>query len=126
MSATKKRPERAPNSRQSFAFVRWDFTPSEQAECKAWEVSHDELFDMVQRLNEQSYSISLKFDVYHKCFGCFMTQPDDKHPNYNLCLTGRGSAPAKALKQVLYKHKMCDGIWPFFDYQQVAGESIDD
>jgi hypothetical protein len=126
MTTKNKRPERTPLGRTEFAFVRWDLSPAEQDEVKQWVFSPADVFDWISALNEQDYAVSLKYDGYNKCFGCFITQKEKNHPNYNLCLTGRGSVAWKAAKQALWKHKECDEVWPTPEYAQNNTKEYDD
>jgi hypothetical protein len=75
---------------------------------------------------EQRYKITLKFDDWSKSFAAFMTTDDEKADNFGMILTGRGSMPIKALRQVLYKHfsLAADQLWVSLDRQ--FAQEIDD
>lgn len=111
------------NYKREFAFVRYELDESQRAECKKWSPTLVELDDEILKMNEELYTISLKYDDYNSCYSCNITMPDVKHANYNLCLTGRGSTPFKALKQALYKHHSVDHVWPIPEFS--AGRKVE-
>jgi hypothetical protein len=63
----------------------------------------------LQNFIEDGYSLKFSFDKRGGGFVVYLTQSIPDGPNYGWCMTGRGSTPLKALKQVAYKH------WAIFD-----------
>lgn len=93
-------------------FVQYELDKEQQKECKAYELSNDELFDSLIEEISNGYQFTLKWDDYNECYGVFMSTRDTDSLNFGFILTGRGSTPAKCLKQVLYKHRTClAGEW---------------
>lgn len=99
---------------QSFdrEFIRYELDKSQQADCKAWVVSADDILSTLDKLIDDGYKISVKFDDYNECYGCFMQLSTGEGTNHGYILTSRGSTAAKALKQLFYKHyQALDGDW---------------
>lgn len=108
-------------------FINYELDKAAQAACKAWPVSADALFQSVLGLVERGYAITLKWDTYSDSHAAFMRFVGQGEPeNAGLILTGRGSTPEKALKQMLYKHfEVMAEVWEFFVTRRSA-EEIDD
>jgi len=85
-------------------FVNYELGKDEQARCKAWQFDLDTLSDALLRLADSGYVVSCKFDTYSEAHSAFLRQavPDGENAGY--ILSGRGSSPLKALKQVIFKH----------------------
>lgn len=93
-------------------FVNLELDEKQHKACKAWIPTLDELDDVLYKLSDEDYQISLRYDAYGKCEGAWMQKRGDKGDNAGLILSGRGSTPIKALKNLLWKHKCTDGQWP--------------
>jgi len=107
-------------------FILYELDKSQQAECKAWGITADELLDECLALVSDGYRFSLRFDSYSQAYACFVTVDGSEHVNAGYILTGRGSTVAKALKQAIYKHKVClDGLWAEYADRR-GGDTIDD
>jgi hypothetical protein len=126
MANKKISPERTPTVRKQFAFVKYELNDEEKAECKATEWSLEIADSHLIRLSESGYAVSLKWDGFHKCCAAFLTTKDEKSPNFNLCLSGRGSSPMKALKQLMYKHAVTEGVWPTPEFTNDVVTEFDD
>jgi hypothetical protein len=93
-------------------FVQYELDVVQQKACKDHVVSPDEIFDSLLALCSDGYSVSVKYDGYSRAYAAFMQQRTEGGRNFGLILTGRGSSPFKAVKQLLYKHSVClDGDW---------------
>lgn len=70
------------------------------------EVFEQELFKLV----EFGWAVKFAPDDYNNCYQCTLTQTLRDHKDYGCFLSGRGSSPAKAFKQMLYLFlNVCDG-----------------
>lgn len=106
-------------------FVQYELDKQQQAECKAWKVSADEIFGAVSALVDDGYKVSIRWDTYSECYGCFIQDSSGATPNAGYILTGRGSTVEKCLKQALYKHHTClSGEWA--GYVERAGRGVID
>jgi hypothetical protein len=94
------------------SFVQLELDEKQHKACKAWQPTLDELDDILYKLTDEDYMLTFRYDRFGKCEGCWLQKYGDKGTNGKLILQGRGSTPLKALKQVLWKHKACDEIWP--------------
>jgi len=93
--------------------------------CKAWEISLEELDQELMRLNESGYKVSVGWDDYSQAFASFLVPQNKDMENFGLILTGRGTTPVKAVKQVRYKHLRCLGE-DWHNYARGDREPLDD
>lgn len=107
-------------------FVNYDLSVDESARCKAWQPSKDELFDALDKLISDKYTVSHKHDERNDTFSCFVRGPETDNINAGLILSGRGSTSLKAFKQAMFKHwTLFDGDWRAFAEAPVS-KAIDD
>jgi len=93
-------------------FVQYELDKAQQAECKAWSISFEDILLEIEAQIEAGYKFTIKWDTYNECYGVFMQAASEGSPNFGSILTGRGSTVSKSLKQVLYKHRVClQGDW---------------
>ena len=85
-------------------FIQCDLTDKQKAALKASAFTLEDGDSAIAKLNEQGYKFGLSYDSYNSCYQCSMNCGIEDSVNNGWCLTGRGSSPMKALKQVLYKH----------------------
>lgn len=105
-----------PAAKSSFVqaeFIQYELSAEETRTCKGWEYSESDAFDALLKLQDAKYKVTFRWDEYGQCYGCWLL-PDKTDPdNAGLILTGRGTTPFKALKQVCFKHYMVfSGAWP--------------
>jgi len=106
-------------------FIQYELDKAQQAECKASAITADELFDQILACISDGYKFSVRWDSYGECYGAYMQADSPENPNAGFILTGRGSSPLKAVKQVLYKHRVClDGSWG--EYAERKGRDVID
>lgn len=107
-------------------FVQRELSKEEQAACKKQEASLGAMDDSVLSLADRGYRISLKWDEYSSSYGAWMQQTKPTGENAGMCLTGRGSTPFKAVKQLLFKHFiLLEENWQGFK-EPARGVEIDD
>jgi len=93
-------------------FVQLELTDEQAKSLKATQVSADEIFAQMEKMIDDGYKFTIKFDGYGDCIGAWCQAATPDGPNSGIILTGRGSSAAKALKQLLYKHHvLLDGDW---------------
>jgi len=85
-------------------FVDQPLLKSQIDQLKVRTFSADECDKCMLVVLEQGYKVSCSFDERHGAFAAYLTQTREDGPNYGWTLTGRGSGPMKALKQLFYKH----------------------
>lgn len=111
------KPNKKVQSKQDFAnqFVNYELTKEEQAACKKWEFGIEDYFNAIEKLLDSDYKVSFSQDTYNRCFAAFLTPTKDNKVNEGMILSGRGSTPLKAFKQLCYKHfHIFDGLWGEF------------
>lgn len=104
---------RKSSSYEGAEFINRELTEEERIACKGWEFSDSDAWYWLQKLSDDWYKITFRFDEYNNCSACWLLPDKLDKENSGLILTGRGSSPMKALKQAVYKHTVLfDGIWP--------------
>jgi len=107
-------------------FINYELDKTAQAACKAWSLTSESAFHALLGLLDEGYRVTLKFDDYSDSYASFMQQQAAEGVNYGFTLTGRGSTPEKALKQLLYKHfEVMGELWEQFAGAP-RGSEIDD
>jgi hypothetical protein len=104
-------------------FVNFDLDTTQIRQCKAWELEGQALLDAVMGFLDDGYSLTVSVDERNKCYMA-VARPKLPGTNENLLLSGRGSTPAKAAKQLLFKHDVLEGDWT--SMTSPNGGSIDD
>lgn len=93
-------------------FVTYSLSREQAKDLKARDLSLEQLDDTALKLSEAGYKITFRFDDYNQCHACWLIPSMDKVPNFGFILTGRGSTPLKAFKQVCYIHfELFEGDW---------------
>lgn len=99
----------------STRFVAYELDVAQQAACKGWGVTSDDLWQEMLALVDDGYKISIKYDDKSSCYAAFLIGGDDPgDPNHGFILSGRGTTPAKAFKQGLFKHGAIGASWDEF------------
>lgn len=106
-------------------FINFPLSAEQKREIKAWSPSFDDLDDLLLKLSEAGYRVSIRYDDRNEAFACWFNPTKDDHPNAGLTLSGRGSTPLKAVKQALYIHNLFDGDWAG-NYKQFKEDDLDD
>lgn len=104
------------------AWVNYNLSDEQKAELKAQKFDLD---DALVRLTEEDLKVTISYDSYNACYACFLIPKNQDDPNFGAILSGRGSTPAKSVKQACYIH------WNIFDRNWSDGrlprrEVIDD
>lgn len=107
-------------------FIKRELTADEQRLCKAQAFTPDQAFEQLLKLCDKGYRLTFKYDTYTNSHAVWASAADSEHQNFGYILTGRGSEPIKALKQLLYKHyNLCnDETWS--DLQKDLYDPLDD
>lgn len=124
---TKARSDRQKAPRfNDMLFVQYELDKTQQEACKNHEVTSDQLFDELLAFISDGYKVTFRYDSYNECYSTFMQSGGEGGPNAGYILTGRGSTPLKAFKQLVYKHRVClDGEWGQY-VERRGGFDIDD
>jgi hypothetical protein len=98
-----------PGEKKELAFGEWQFvrhqmTRDEKTAFREWQLTGEDLVNMLDRLVDGSYKVSVSSDDYNKCNQATLTCKDTKSDDYGYILVGRASSAFDALKVVLYKH----------------------
>jgi len=107
-------------------FVQYELDNAQKAELKSINATADQIFDDILSAIVDGYKFGVKFDDYSQSYAVFMQSVEPGSINGGFILTGRGSTPLKAFKQVLYKHTVClDREWGNY-VERRSGDEIDD
>jgi hypothetical protein len=107
-------------------FVNYSMTTDEKATLKMAVWGIEEYENALIRLAEEEYGIGFSEDAFSGGYSCILRPKFADNKNAGYLLSGRGSTPLKALKQVSYIHwSVFDGDWGAH-YQAGKREEIDD
>lgn len=107
-------------------FVNWSLNPEEKSACKAWDLSREDYANAIGGLIEGGYKVTVSYDSFRSCFTASIVPTKDAKSNQGYILTGKGSDPLKAIKQVLYIHYHIMGEeWSSYSTAK-AVEELDD
>lgn len=96
----------------AFKFVPDRLTVGIKDAIKAWEVTAEELDKALLTLFDQGYKVTGKYDEYSRAYAWFLMHTSLEHENSLMILTGRGSTPFKALRQLIFIHyKVWNETW---------------
>src|SRR3970282_2723423 len=72
----------------------------------------EEMFLSLSKLFSDGYQVTMRWDAYNSCHAVWLSTRDEDSTNYGLILSGRGSTPVKALRQLLFLHfEVWSGEW---------------
>ncbi len=114
----KKRSKRAePKPFKQASFINHSFTEDDKKSFKGWmEKPPASLGDMLDKLFDDGYNISIKHDAFTDAAACFIQPANDTSPNAGFILTGRSHSPTMAVGAALYRHYVLfEGEWPVRD-----------
>ena len=83
-------------------FVNIQVTEELKKFLKAMEFSEGAFVNGLFKLINEGYSVKFSYDDYNHCFQAVMTGQAKEHADYGVFLSGRGSTPEKAFKQMSY------------------------
>lgn len=95
-------------------FINYSLTETDKTQFAAWlrQLEGNE-WDIVDKVVDGGYSITVKNDTFNDCVGCFLSTPDEKSENYGFILTGRGRSGRMALFGALFRHLVLfEQDWP--------------
>lgn len=116
------------NNSPDVYFVNYDLRKEEKAKFKKWVTSEGQKLDeMLLRLCEGEYQLSIKYDDYNTCYAAFISPRGDKAKiNEGLILTGRGSSPLMAIMGVLFRHYVLfEGEWSSHKSNKGSVDDVD-
>jgi len=94
-------------------FINYELSVEQKTLLKKRDFPSDLIDSEIVRLNEAGYKVSFSSDTYSGGHAAFLVATQQDNENYGWVLSGRGSTPIKALKQLLYKHwELFEGSWP--------------
>lgn len=95
-------------------FVNYDLTEDEKKSFKKW--AHEnaaEFTGLLDKLIDDYYHLSVKWDTYNQCVSAFIICKNSKSENDGWILTGRGSTVFSAVMGALYRHYVLfESQWP--------------
>lgn len=101
-------------------FVNFDFDKDTREQFKRWLHEHAADFtDYIERLLDDGYNLSIKFDAYNDCISAFISPQARDNPLHGWILSGRGSTAFSAAMGAMYRHYVIfDGVWPIEDIRR--------
>ena len=109
-----KKQEKTDNGFKKAEFINHTFTSDDKARYKRWaEENKGSIGDILDRLLDDGYSVSLKYDSYTEAIACFIQNRDEKNVNAGFILTGRSRSGSMALLAAVYRHYVVfEQEWP--------------
>lgn len=96
-------------------FVQYELDEEQQRACKSWQLDESSLLLELVSFTDDGYSVTFRWDTFSDSYACWLQiRGDDTHPNAGFILSGRGSSPAKAFKQAIFKHRLMEERWAAF------------
>jgi len=122
----KKEAPRPSSSFKAKSWVKYELDKKEMALVKAWTPTFEEMDAALLDGLCDEYRVNLSQEASKTTWLAVMQTKSDEHIHSEALLSGRGSTPLKALKQLMYKHlELFRKEWPSVpDYQK--GAPIDD
>lgn len=85
-------------------FVQLEPDTAQLAEIKAWEPDMHDMDSSMLRYIEAGYKLSFKWDTWSESHAAWLIAPEESDDgNAGMILSGRGSTPFKALRQIMWK-----------------------
>lgn len=107
-------------------FVNWSLNAEQKAACKGWNLSMEDFDSCYAKLIEEGYKVTVSYDNFRGCYTASIVPTKDGRYNQGYILTGKGSTPMKAVKQVLYIHfHVMNGEWAAYSTVKEK-EELDD
>lgn len=97
-------------------FNNYELTKADVLRMKKEFIPKLEIPSLLDKLVEDGYRVTMKWDGFGNCPACWLQPIDAKNVNYGVILTGRGKTATNALIEVSFKHYMVfEGAWPARD-----------
>lgn len=106
--------KRSSNNSNSYnvMFIRCELDKSDKEAVLKYDPKGVESWDIVSRLVDDGYKLSISADKAHNCVGAYLTSPKQSDGSPQLCLASRGPDIFGALRSLAYKHAIkLDGDW---------------
>jgi len=121
-----KKPSQKQQSFPFKGFLDVALTKEQLAGQKSWNPSLEELMQGLQRLTEDDLGVKFRWDTHNRCHMATASPISPDHECAGWYLSGRGSTPEKALKQLLYIHfVMWNGAWPIHNLEKARREDYE-
>lgn len=110
----KSKQVRAENGYKRSEFINYDLTKDDKARFKAWvSGSTFDPWDLIDKLIEGGYSLSIKPDSYHDCCAAYIQPTSEGNPNSGYILSGRAGCGSMAVLGALFRHLVIfEQEWP--------------
>jgi len=86
-------------------FVNQELTREQREHLKGIRFEYDDVENCLANALDSGYSVKLSVDSRNNCYAAWLVPTDANNPNFGYILSGRGSTPIKALKQVWFLHE---------------------
>ena len=124
MRGSRTAPQRR-NAGEDSEFVQLELTVKEKEALRAFGATSDELDGYIKDFLDNGNKITLKWDDRNTCYVAFGF-PGVDTVNGGYILTGRGGAPSRALRELVYKHaQILGGEWGNYHNRGGSGSGDD-
>lgn len=110
----RKAPERSAAQDKRAVFINHTFDEGTKARFKAWARENTiGIGDIIDRLLDDGYSVSIKRDDYNEAYSCFIIAAAADSENAGYILTGRSHSASMAFLAAVYRHYcVFEAVWP--------------
>lgn len=93
-------------------FVSCELSKETKEQLKKWDVKGELTFDLVSKLVDDGYKLSISADKSHDCVGAYLTSPSSVDGSRKRILSARGPDLFGALRAIAFKHAIVlEGEW---------------
>lgn len=97
-------------------FVNVNLSKDQKEQLFKWDVKGEATFDVISRLIDDQFKLSISSDKAHDCVGAFLTTPNPSDGSRKRCLGARGPDFFGALRALAFKHSIVlEGDWGELD-----------
>jgi hypothetical protein len=104
-------------------FVNVSLSKEQKLEVAKWDVKGEVTFDIITKLVDDGFKLSISADKAHDCVGAYLTEGPNSSGNRKRCLSARGPDFFGALRSLVFKHSIIlEGDWGDIENTPVAGD----
>jgi hypothetical protein len=103
-------------------FVNVVLSKDQKTELLKWDVKGEVTFDVISKLVDDGYKLSISADKAHDCVGAYLTSPGNGGVDRKQCLSARGPDMFGAFRSLIFKHAIIlEGDWGSVENDGEAG-----
>lgn len=107
-------PKKAADKRPSWEadFINCNLDKAAKEQLLKWDLKGEQTFDVISKLIDDGYKLSISADKSHDCVGAYLTSPDRGDGTRKSVLSARGPDLFGSLRAIAFKHSIIlSGDW---------------